>query len=335
MLPNELIRTVRRLEITTRRAVNDRLAGQYHSVFKGRGMAFDEVRLYQPGDDVRAIDWNVSARMNDAYVKVFTEERELTVMLLVDASASVAFGTRKKSKAEVAAELAALLAFSAVSNNDRVGLVLFTDDVEYFVPPKRGRKHVLRIVSQILAFRPKSRRTDIGAALTFLRRALHRRAIAFVISDFLQPAVGMQQPARRPSIPPAQPAAGVSRAVSTSPHPPEAPVPMLGSGYGMPLLLAARRHDVVPLIVSDPMEDALPKAGLIRVEDPETGETAYVDTGSSAVRASYAAAIRGLRLDRERLFARLGVDYVELSDEGDYVKPLVGFFHARARRMGA
>jgi uncharacterized protein (DUF58 family) len=297
MLPAELIRTVRRLEITTRRAVNDRLAGQYHSVFKGRGMAFDEVRLYQPGDDVRAIDWNVSARMNDVYVKVFTEERELTVMLLVDASASVGFGTRKKSKAEVAAELAALLAFSAVSNNDRVGLVLFTDQVEVFVPPKRGRKHVLRLVSQILAHRPRSRRTDIGAALTFLRRALHRRAIAFVVSDFLQ-APG-------------------------------------GNGYGTPLLLSARRHDVVPIAISDPMENALPKAGLVLVQDPESGEIAYVDTGSSAVRAAYAAAFRNLRLERDRLFGRLGLDHVELSDEGDYVKPLVGFFRARARRLGA
>ena len=171
----------------------------------------------------------------------------------------------------MAAELAALLAFSAVTNNDRVGLVLFTDQVEHFVPPKRGRKHVLRIVSQILAFKPKSRRTDIGAALTFLRRALHRRAIAFVISDFLQPAVGMQQPARRPSIPPVPSAAGLSKAVSTSPRPPEPPPPMLGSGYGMPLLLAARRHDVVPLIVSDPMEEALPKAGLIRRRGPGDG----------------------------------------------------------------
>jgi uncharacterized protein (DUF58 family) len=254
-------------------------------------------------------------------------------MLLVDASASIGFGTRQKSKAEVAAELAALLAFSAVSNSDRVGLVLFTDSVEYFVPPKRGRKHVLRIVSQILAHRPKSRRTDLGAALTFLRRALHRRAIAFVISDFLQPSVGMAQPAPRPTPPPVKP--GPSRAVSTSPRPPAPSPPLLGSGYGMPLLLAARRHDVVPLVVSDPMETALPKAGLVRVEDPETGETAYVDTGSSSVRAAYAAAFRGLRQDREKLFSRLGIDYVELSDEGDYVKPLVGFFRTRARRLGA
>ncbi len=293
----ELLRTVRRLEITTRRAVNDRLAGQYHSVFKGRGMAFDEVRLYQPGDDVRAIDWNVSARMNDAYVKVFTEERELTVMLLVDASGSVGFGSRKKAKAEVAAELASLLAFSAAANDDRTGLVLFSDRVERFVPPKRGRKHVMRIVSEILSHRARGTRTDLGAALTFLRRALHRRAIAFVLSDFLQPAGG--------------------------------------GGYGTPLTLAVRRHDVVPLVVVDPMETALPRAGLVLVQDPETGEVAYVDTGSSAVRAEYAAAFRELKSERRRLFARLGIDHVELSCEGDYVKPLVSFFHARARRLGA
>ena len=297
MLPRELIRTVRRLEITTRRAVDDRLAGQYHSVFKGRGMAFDEVRLYQPGDDVRAIDWNVSARMNDAYIKVFSEERELTVMLCVDASASVAFGSRQKSKAEVAAELAALLAFSAVKNGDRVGLVLFTDRVERFVPPKRGRKHVMRIVSEILAHRPSSPRTDVGAALTFLRRALHRRAISFVVSDFLQATAG--------------------------------------SGYGTPLTLALRRHDIVPLVLSDPLENALPKAGLVLVEDPETLELAHVDMGSSAVRAAYAQAFRGLRSERQRLFARLGIDHVELGVDGDYVKPLVGFFRTRARRQGA
>ncbi|MHB1844460.1 MAG: DUF58 domain-containing protein [Deltaproteobacteria bacterium] len=302
MLPGELIKTVRRLEITTRRAVNDRLAGQYHSVFKGRGMAFDEVRLYQPGDDVRAIDWNVSARMNDAYVKVFSEERELTVMLLVDASASVSFGSGEKSKAEVAAEISALLAFSAVQNDDRVGLILFTDRVERFVPPKRGRKQVMRLVSEILAHRPESPRTDIGAALTSLRRGLHRRAIAFVVSDFLAPTG----------------AAGAG-----------------GAGYGTPLMLASRRHDIVPIVLADPLEQGLPKAGLVLVEDPESGETAYVDFGSSAVRADYALAFRRLREDRQKLFGRLGIDHVELGVGGEYVKPLVGFFLARSRRMGA
>jgi uncharacterized protein (DUF58 family) len=292
MLPRELIKTVRRLEITTRRAVNDRLAGQYHSVFKGRGMAFDEVRLYQPGDDVRAIDWNVSARMADTHVKVFSEERELTVVLLVDASASVAFGTRAKSKAEIAAELTALLAFSAVTNNDRVGLVLFTDRVERFVPPKRGRKHVMRIVSQILAHRPESPKTDLAVPFTFLRRAIHRSAIAFAVSDFLGPL----------------------------------------ATYGVPLMLASRRHDVVPLVLSDPMEIELPKVGLLRVQDPETGQLGYVDTSDARVLARYRQAHEGLAQERRRHFSRLGLDYLELGVAGDYVKPLLSFFRVRERR---
>jgi uncharacterized protein (DUF58 family) len=295
MLPRELIKTVRRLEITTRRAVNDRLAGQYHSVFKGRGMAFDEVRLYQPGDDVRAIDWNVSARSSETHVKVFSEERELTVVLLVDASASVAFGTRAKSKAEIAAELTALLAFSAVTNNDRVGLVLFTDKVERFVPPKRGRKHVMRIVSQILAHRPESPRTDLSVPFTFLRRAVHRSAIAFAVSDFLGPL----------------------------------------ASYGVPLMLASRRHDVVPLVLSDPMEGALPNVGLMRVQDPETGQLGYVDTSDAAVRARYQKAHQGLALERRKHFSRLGLDHLELGVEGDYVKPLLSFFRTREKRRGA
>jgi uncharacterized protein (DUF58 family) len=295
MLPRELIKTVRRLEITTRRAVNDRLAGQYHSVFKGRGMAFDEVRLYQPGDDVRAIDWNVSARSSETHVKVFSEERELTVVLLVDASASVAFGTRAKSKAEIAAELTALLAFSAVTNNDRVGLVLFTDKVERFVPPKRGRKHVMRIVSQILAHRPENPKTDLSVPFTFLRRAVHRSAIAFAVSDFLGPL----------------------------------------ASYGIPLMLASRRHDVVPLVLSDPMEGALPNVGLMRVQDPETGQLGYVDTSDSAVRARYQKAHQGLALERRKHFSRLGLDHLELGVEGDYVKPLLSFFRTREKRRGA
>ncbi len=295
MQPQDLIRTVKRLEITTRRAVNDRLAGQYHSVFKGRGMAFDEVRPYQPGDDVRAIDWNVSARMNDAYVKVFSEERELTVMLLVDLSASVSFGSQRKSKAEVAAELAALLAFSAVQNNDRIGLILFTDQIERFVPPKRGRKHVLRIISQILLHRPAHRRTDLEPPLTMLRRALHRKAISFVISDFLAPL----------------------------------------EGYQTPLTLATRRHDVVPLVLRDPFEAQLPNVGLLAVEDPETGELGYVDTGRRIVRESYAKELSRRDAARDKLFGRLGLDQVQLRIGDDYVKPLVAFFRRRERRLGA
>jgi len=295
MQPQELIRTVRRLEITTRRAVNDRLAGQYHSIFKGRGMAFDEVRLYQPGDDVRAIDWNVSARMHDTYVKVFSEERELTVMLLVDLSASVEFGSQKKSKAEVAAELGALLAFSAVKNNDRVGLILFTDRVERFVPPKRGRKHALRIISQILLHRPADRGTNLEVPLTTLRRALRRHSIAFVISDFLAPL----------------------------------------QSYATPLTLASRRHDVVPLVLRDPLEGQLPDVGLLHVEDPETGEIGYLDTGSAAVRRHYAETYQRIAAERSRCFTRLGSDFVELTAGEDYAKALVALFTRRERRRGA
>src|SRR5438046_5649321 len=168
MLTKELIKKIRKIEIYTNRLVNDQLAGAYHSVFKGRGMAFSEVRLYQPGDDIRLIDWNVSARMNDVYIKLFTEEREMTVLLLVDMSASGRFGSRGREKRELAAEIAAVLAFSAIRNNDQVGLIIFTDGVERFVPPKKGKKHVLRVISEILSFEPRSPRTDLGAVLQFV-----------------------------------------------------------------------------------------------------------------------------------------------------------------------
>ncbi|MBR2980066.1 MAG: DUF58 domain-containing protein [Myxococcaceae bacterium] len=185
MLPGELIKKLRKIEITTRKAVDETLAGQYHSVFKGRGMTFEEVRLYQPGDDIRTIDWNVTARLNETYVKVFAEERELTVMLLVDTSASQDFGTRQKTKAELAAEIAGMLAFSAISNNDRVGLVLFSDRVERFVPPKKGRKHVMRIITDILTFEPSGRGTDLNLALETLLRVQKRRCVSFLVSDFI------------------------------------------------------------------------------------------------------------------------------------------------------
>jgi uncharacterized protein (DUF58 family) len=185
VITRELLKKVRKIEITTNRVVSSQLAGQYHSVFKGRGMSFSEVRPYQPGDEIRAIDWNVSARMGDTYVKQFEEERELTVMVLVDQSASGLFGTRAQSKGELAAEIAAVLAFSAIENNDRVGLILFTDRIELFVPPKKGRKHVLRVITEILDHKPASTRTDLSAGLSFLSRVAKRRTVAFLISDFL------------------------------------------------------------------------------------------------------------------------------------------------------
>jgi uncharacterized protein (DUF58 family) len=185
MLTSELIKKIRKIEITTSRAVEDVLAGQYHSVFKGRGMVFDEVRPYQPGDDIRVIDWNVTARMNELFIKRFIEERELTVMLLVDASGSLAFGSHQRFKSELAAEITALLAFSAIKNNDRVGLVIFTDQVERFIPAKKGKKHVLRVVSEVLAYQPQHRGTDISAALEFAARINKRKSVTFLISDFL------------------------------------------------------------------------------------------------------------------------------------------------------
>src|SRR5713226_3784936 len=214
--PSELIRKIRRIEITTRRAVLDTLAGGYHSVFKGRGMAFSEVRPYQPGDEIRAIDWNVTARIGEPFVKVFVEERELTALIAVDRSASQGAGLSAQAKAEVAAEIAALLVFSALENGDRAGLLLFTDRVERFVPPRRGRKHGLRLISEALAFRPGGRGTDVALALRDVTRFLRRRAVVFVVSDFL------------------------------------------ASDYEAALAVCARRHDVIPVVVSDPVEDELP-----------------------------------------------------------------------------
>lgn len=300
----ELVRRVRRIELASRRAVEDRLSGQYHSVFRGRGMEFREVRPYAPGDEVRAIDWNVSARTGALHVKRFVEERELTVMVLCDASASTALGSGRRTKAELAAEIAALLALSAVANGDRVGLALFTDRVERFVPPRKGRRHALRIVSEILAFRPEGRRTALGPALELLRRALRRRTVAFVLSDFLEPGADGS----------GEPAAAFERA----------------------LRVAARRHDVVPVRLADALDGALPAAGLAWVEDPETGAALRADLSDPGVRARFAAAARSEDERLRRLFARLDLDAVSVrADEDDPVKPLLAFFRTRARRLGA
>src|SRR5512140_1054954 len=264
-------------------------------------MAFSEVRAYAPGDEIRAIDWNVSARTGHLHVKRFVEERELTVMVLCDASASVELGSGARTKAEVAAELAALLAFSAVSNGDRVGLVLFTDRVERFVPPRKGRRHALRLVSEVLQFRPQGRATSVAAALELLRRALRRRTVAFVLSDFLEPA-------------------GADGALP----------------FERALRIAARKHDVVPVRLSDRLEAELPAAGLAWIEDPESGAVLRADLSDPALRARFAAVVREEDERLRRLFARLDLDHVSVrADEADHVKPLLAFFRARARRRGA
>jgi len=293
LLPKDLIKRIRKLEITTRKVVSDLLAGQYHSVFKGRGMAFAEVRQYQPGDEIRIIDWNVTARMNDVFVKVFTEERELTVMLVVDVSASQEFGTRSRSRAEICAEIAAQIAFSAIANNDRVGLILFSDAVEKVIPPKKGRKHVLRVISDILSHRPASRGTDVNVGLNYVSRFAKRKAVTFLISDFL------------------------ARNFDTS------------------LRIVSRKHDLVPVMISDPLEDAFPKLGLVQLEDPETGQRALVDTSDRSVRSGYEKAMSSRREELRKLFKKLELEHVELHAGEEYVVALARFFRARARRMAA
>nr|WP_254614317.1 MULTISPECIES: DUF58 domain-containing protein [unclassified Myxococcus] len=269
------------------------LAGQYHSVFKGRGMAFSEVRQYQPGDEIRIIDWNVTARMNEAYVKVFTEERELTVMLLVDVSASKEFGSRERTKSEIAAEVAAQIAFSAIANNDRVGLILFSDRVEKVVPPRKGRTHVLRLVSDILTFQPVGKGTDLATGLTYLTQVAKRKAVTFLVSDFQ------------------------------------------ARDFEKPLRLVGRKHDLVPVVVEDPLEEAFPRLGLVEMEDPETGDRFVVDTSDPGVRGRYARAMQGARDERRKLFKKLELDHVELRAGDDHGKALAQFFRARARRMAA
>jgi uncharacterized protein (DUF58 family) len=293
MIPRELIRKIKRIEIYTNRLVADQLAGQYVSVFKGRGMAFEEVRQYMHGDDVRMIDWNVSARMNDTYVKLFVEEREMTVILIVDLSASGRFGTTADTKQEVMAELAAAIAFSAIKNNDRVGLILFSDRIEKYVPPKKGRKHVLRVVMEILNARPRGRGTDISAALDYLGKVTRHRAVVFLISDFV------------------------------------------ADGYDRSTKVAVAKHDLIPLCVTDPREETLPRIGTALVEDLETGELVLVDTDDAAVRRQYEQRVSALRADRERLWRRLRMDFVNVrtdAPDGHYEQALVRFFRRRAKR---
>lgn len=285
MLTPELIRKIRRIEIRTRRLVNDSFAGEYHAIFKGRGMEFDEVRLYQPGDDVRTIDWKVTARVGEPFVKRYVEERELTVMLLVDASASGQFGTVGRFKREIAAELTAVLAFSAISNNDKVGVLIFTDRIELFIPPRKGRRHVLRLIRDVLAFEPNGHLTDLKLGFDSINHLLKRRSIVFTISDFL-----------------------------TDP-----------AGYSSALQVANRRHDVIAVTLSDPREQEWPNVGMLALEDAETGQVRWVDTGSRAWRQAFMEYALQLKQARERLFRKAKVDRIDLSTDAEYITPLTTF----------
>jgi len=291
MLPADLLKKVRRIEIRTNRLVNESLAGEYHSVFKGRGMEFSEVREYQFGDDIRSIDWNVTSRMGHPYVKKHVEERELTVLLLVDFSASGEFGTRRQFKREIEAEICAILAFSAIKNSDRVGLIAFTDRIETFLRPRKGKDHVLRVIREILYFRPRGKATDLGMALQFMYRTITKRAVVFVVSDFLV------------------------------------------QGYEQPLRVAARKHDVIAITVTDPREEALPPVGLLDLEDAETGERILVDASDRRTRERYQAWAAHRRAAREALFRANAIDCLELFTDRPYDAPLLRFFHRRARRM--
>jgi uncharacterized protein (DUF58 family) len=291
MLPKDILKKIRRIEIRTNNLVNDLFCGEYHSVFKGRGMEFSEVREYQPGDDVRTIDWNVTARMGHPYVKKYVEERELTVMLLVDASSSGEFGTVEQMKGEIGVEMCALLAFSAIKNNDRVGLIIFTDSVEKFVPPKKGRNHVLRVIRELLYFKPKNLNTDITCALDYMSRILNRKAVVFVISDFIT------------------------------------------SGYETALRIANKRHDIVPITITDPRELELPKIGMIELEDAETGEEILIDTFDPEVRKSFGRLNTKERKERDSLFKRMDIDPIDIMTDRSYVEPLMNFFRKRANRF--
>jgi uncharacterized protein (DUF58 family) len=298
MIPREILKKIRQIELRTNRLVNESLAGAYHSVFKGQGMNFDEVREYQPGDDVRAIDWNVTARMNHPFIKKFVEERELTLMLVVDVSGSGLFGSRGQSKRELATEIASVLAFSAIRNNDKVGLLLFTDEVEKFIPPRKGRSHVLRVIREVLFFEPKRRGTDLVNALEFMGRVLPHKAICAVISDFLSPAGGTV----------------LTKPVQTS------------------LRIANRRHDVVAVQITDRHELELPALGRLILEDAETGEVLEVNTADRASRDVFALRQQKLIGELARQFRSSGIDSIQLRTDEAYGATLGQFFETREKR---
>jgi uncharacterized protein (DUF58 family) len=303
-VPREILRQVRLIELRTRGLVDSIFGGEYHSVFRGQGMEFAEVREYQPGDDVRNIDWNVTARTARPYVKKHVEERELTVLLLVDLSGSEHFATRGRFKAEAAAEIAAVLALSAVRNNDRVGLVMFSDKVEHVVPAKKGRRHVLRLIRDVLAFEATGLGTDIAGALDYAARLVSHRGILFVLSDFL-PGYA-QEP--RPGTP-------------------------VTEGWETTLRIVSKRHDIVAVNIADPAEEVLPRAGLLVLTDPETGIELAVDTESEAVRREFAAVVARERVELRRLFRRLGVDEIVVRTDQPIVRPLLAFFRRRERKL--
>ncbi|MBU4343460.1 MAG: DUF58 domain-containing protein [Candidatus Omnitrophica bacterium] len=291
MIPKEILKKVRQIEIRTGRLVNDVFAGKYESVFKGRGMEFHEVREYVPGDDIRSIDWNVTARTGHPYVKKFVEERELTILLMADMSGSGYFGSAQKMKRDVMAEIGALLAFSAIKNNDKVGLLLFTDKVEKFIAPKKGRPHVLRVIRELLYYKAKGKKTDINTALEYLGKVLKKKTVVFLISDFID------------------------------------------SGYEKLLRILNKRHDIIGISISDPRETHLPSIGLLEFEDAETGERLCLDSSDGFLRNELKKRRVSFIENRNKAFKSMNIDSVDISTDRSYIKPLILFFRARAKRF--
>lgn len=293
MEASELIKKVRKIEIKTRGLSKNIFAGEYHSAFKGRGMAFSEVREYQYGDDIRNIDWNVTARFNHPYIKIYEEERELTVMLLVDVSNSRAFGTQSQLKKNLITEISAVLSFSAIQNNDKIGVILFSNKVEKFIPPKKGRTHILRIIRELIEFTPENNETNISEALRYLTNAIKKRSTAFVISDFMDDNEN-----------------GLPR-------------------FEEAIRIANRKHDVIGLKIYDKREKEIPSIGIVRMKDAETGEYTLVDTSSVTLRRNYARWYRLMEASVNETLIRAGVDYVSIATDQDYVRPLMNLFKKR------
>lgn len=285
-----LLKKVRKIEIKTKALSHQIFAGEYHSAFKGRGMAFSEVREYQYGDDVRNMDWNVTARLRAPYVKVFEEERELTVVLMIDVSRSALFGTRERTKRELIAEIAAVLAFSAIINNDKVGALFFSDKIEKFIPPKKGRSHLLHIIREIIELEPSSDRTDLSVALRYLTNAIKKKCTAFLLSDMLD--------------------------VSETGKP----------KYEDAVKVAVNRHDLSVIRVYDHLEKVLPDVGIIHVKDSETGESSWINTGSKKVREEYSKWNAEVCKEVSKLFNRYHIDNVDINTGDDYVRGLMSFF---------
>ena len=302
METQELIKKVRKIEIKTRGLSSNIFAGQYHSAFKGRGMAFSEVREYQFGDDVRDIDWNVTARFHRPYVKVFEEERELTVMLLVDVSGSLDFGTVRQMKRDMVTEIAATLAFSAIQNNDKIGVIFFSDKIEKYIPPKKGRKHILYIIREMLDFKPESKRTDVAMAVEFLSQVMKRRCTAFMLSDFYQqPVVEARNTEQQ-------------KGSQTFEH---------------ALTIGNRKHDIVAIQVYDQRARMLPDIGLMKVRDAETGHEMVIDTSSARLRRAHTRYFMERQEYLRQTFAKSNVDWISVATNEDYVRSLMMLFKQR------